>query len=256
MEKQMQQNDSAENQNLLSEFMLHIDSNPLPAWPQLKTNQPTTSDVYSLNLPWLILNPNYEIPHEAMLREALAVQQFFVLHRRDAWMWKSLCLYGISHAHTELLSDYGIEETPENLEKFCDYTDICRKLCPTTLSFLKNTVGYSDFTRVRFMLIEPGGYILPHKDQEKLNFGSLNIVLSHPEGCRFMVEPFGEVPLKPGNMFLFANGYKHAVYNQSSQPRVHMLIHGGKIPSLWNPLIVESAKKQLLTENHHAHPIA
>jgi pyruvate-formate lyase-activating enzyme/uncharacterized cupin superfamily protein len=195
-------------------------------------------------LPYLKLDfPSFD--HKKMLGEALSLQSFFVPHRKDGFGWKGLTLFGLSHSHTELLSDYGIPETDENIRRYCSFTDICQKLCPETFNFLKNNIGYNRFTRVRYMLLEPGGSISPHRDQENLGFGSLNIVLSHPDGCHFFVEEGGEIPLSPGDAFLFANGYRHCVVNNSSQPRIHILIHGHAEPAFWNPLLVRSFEKEI-----------
>lgn len=239
-----EQKDTLENRLKITDFKKKIDTNPHYSWPDAPPNGfHNLESVYSLELPWLFLESPIVVPHQEMLREALALSDFFVSHRGDAWGWKGLCLYGISHAHTQLLSDYDIEDTAENRQRYCSFTDVCKKLCPVTYQFLKS-LDYDQFSRVRFMLLEPGGYILPHKDQSRYLFGSLNIALSHPESCHFLVNPCGEIPLKKGDMFLFANGYEHAVINNSNEPRIHLLIHGKRNES-WAPRICRDAVKQL-----------
>jgi hypothetical protein len=78
------------------------------------------------------------------------------------------------------------------------------------------------------MLLEPGGYILPHQDRpdEEKRLSVCNISLNNPEGCRFVFKNHGIVPFKDeGSAFLMDISNPHSVWNQSDTPRIHMIIH-------------------------------
>ena len=78
------------------------------------------------------------------------------------------------------------------------------------------------------MLLEPGGYILPHQDRkdEEKRLSVCNISLNNPEGCNFIFKDHGRVPFEDtGSAFLMDISNVHAVYNNSDKPRIHMIIH-------------------------------
>jgi len=76
------------------------------------------------------------------------------------------------------------------------------------------------------MLLEPGGYIIPHKDSDINHLSPINIALNHPEGCIFKMEKYGVVPMKPGIVMLLDVGNIHAYVNKSKEDRIHIIIHG------------------------------
>jgi len=76
------------------------------------------------------------------------------------------------------------------------------------------------------MLLEPGGYILPHKDTEENILSPVNIALNHPNKCIFKMEKHGVVPMKPGTVMLLDVGNIHAYVNASKEDRFHIIVHG------------------------------
>ena len=78
-----------------------------------------------------------------------------------------------------------MEETEELEEQYMDWTDMS-KFCPATKNWLENDFGFNSFTRVRFMLIEPGGYIKPHSDTDHSELIAINIALNMPKKCYFI----------------------------------------------------------------------
>jgi len=240
--------DSAEKRQELNKFLnKNINFKYEPSYQKLFTGwDPKVFDYHHIDEikpPILKINFLERIPHQEMLNEALNLLDYFYTHRKDSYKWKALTLYGLSHSHTGIISEYGYEETDENYKKYCTYTDICRNFCPVTHNFLKETLKFDLYTRVRFMLLEPGGYIAPHRDKDFYGFGSTNLVLSQPDGCDFHVGEIGKLPLKPGDLFFFDNGYEHAVTNNSDKPRVHMIIHGNTNQKYWHNIVVNSLKK-------------
>lgn len=162
-----------------------------------------------------------------ILSEAQSLDNEYVIHRgEDSQGWASLAIHGISSKHTDqykVYSEYaGLEESQINY----NWTDISDR-CPYTVDFLKNIFPYNNYHRVRFMRLDPGGFILPHRDNFDLNISAINISLNNPMGCEFLFEGIGSVPFSnDGSVMLIANGYKHSVWNRSNEPRYHIIIHG------------------------------
>jgi len=97
----------------------------------------------------------------------------------------------------------------------------------------------ADYYRVRFMLLEPGGFISPHIDTEKSSLSPVNIALNHPEGCIFKMEKHGVVPMKPGVAMMLDVGNRHAYINKSKEDRIHIIVHG-KPSQKFKELVVKS----------------
>src|SRR5210317_1158981 len=112
------------------------------------------------NIPWLELD--IKIPHEEMLREAMNLKDRFVSHRDQDGQggyrhqgWRSLCIHGISAEKTNHYEQYGFktnEETPYV------WTDIIDR-CPITYQFFRDVFPYKSYYRLRYMLLEPHGFI-------------------------------------------------------------------------------------------------
>lgn len=162
----------------------------LPA-PRARKSLYTTEAIKSRSgLPWLPVR--IEVPHEDMLAEARALKRAFVAHRSDhdqSRGWRSICIHGLSSAHTASFQAYGY--TDERDVPY-DWTDIC-KFATRTHAFFRDTFGYRSYRRVRFMLLEPGGYVMPHVDFPDDRLVALNIALNNPEGCDFVMEGEGTV---------------------------------------------------------------
>lgn len=193
-------------------------------------------------LPWLPLD--IKIPYKEMLNEAANIKHLFVAHRDNDVIgsyrhkgWKSLCIHGLSESHTNHYTEYGYssnDETPYT------WTSIAA-LCPITTNWLK-TFPMEKYYRVRFMLLEPGGYIYPHRDSATNQLSPINIALNHPEGCIFKMKEHGVVPMKPGVVMLLDVGNIHAYINNSNEDRIHIIIHG-KPTEEYKELVVRSYHK-------------
>lgn len=175
-------------------------------------------------LPWLALDLPFEMPYAAMLEEAKALKPFFVNHRSTDLHkgWRSLCVHGLSPVHTLNHQHYGfptIESAPYG------WTDMA-KFAPVTTAFFRDTFGYERYGRVRFMLLEPGGYIAPHDDDDVIRLHPINIALSNPPGCRFVMKGQGTVPFAPGRAIMLAVGNQHSIWNDSDEDRFHIIVHG------------------------------
>lgn len=185
----------------------------------------------SSGLPWLTIRTPYAVPYQAMLIEAQNLHDHYVPHRfkEQNQGWFSLCIHGLSSVHTGPIARPAIPY---------DWTDIC-KVCPTTHRFFKDIFGYESYQRVRFMLLKPGGYILPHVDSTIDRLEPINIALNQPDGCDFVMEDCGIVPFKPGSVMLLSLARRHIVWNRSSEDRYHIIVHG-KRNATWNETIKAS----------------
>ena len=171
-------------------------------------------------LPWLKLD--IEIPHEEMLAEAIALKEEYVGHRTSDSNpttgythkgWKSLCIHGISSQYNNHYVQYGYKS------------------------------HYKKYFRLRYMLLEPKGFITPHHDSDINKLSPINIALNHPEGCLMKMKGHdGYVPFKPGDSMLLDVGNTHAYINKSEEDRYHIIVHG--VPSQeYKDLVVRSYEK-------------
>ena len=182
-------------------------------------------------LPWLKLD--IEIPYEEMLQEAISIKEEFTKHR-DADKspdsgsyshkgWRSLCIHGIDAYKTNHFVQYGYKSHAETPYK---WTEICDR-CPVTTNFFKNVFPYKKYFRLRYMLLEPAGYITPHNDSDVNKLSPINIALNHPKGCNMKMKGHdGYVPFTPGDSMLLDVGNTHAYINKSEQDRYHIIVHG------------------------------
>lgn len=201
--------------------------------------------------PWLFLD--LHVPHEEILAEAKALAPMFVPHRKyddgagyNHRGWKSLCIHGLSAAQTENFSSYG--HTSHETAPY-KWTEIAER-CPSTVHFLKETFPFETYYRVRFMWLEPQGYIAPHRDQKESGFFPCNIALNQPQGCEFGMEGQGLLPIKEGDAFLPNISNLHFVQNNSDVDRIHLIIHGvaGAKFRNYEELILRSATRQINSE--------
>ena len=184
-------------------------------------------------------------PWKAILKEIQDVDHLFIPHRNDGHSkgWSSICLHGLGMHHTDAPSIYPeFKDIPENHlpYKWTKLADVC----PIAADYFKNTFPYQKYSRLRFMRLEPGGYITPHHDAQSFVLSAVNISLNNPTGCNMVLENIGVVPFKDtGTVMAFNPSYEHIVWNQSNSVRYHMIVHGMWKPS-WNRIVINSYPKQ------------
>lgn len=175
--------------------------------------------------PWFKLSSLNDQPYNEMYAEAVALIDSFHDHRLDYGKgWKSLTIHGLDE-DTQSLNQYG-DNRKHTLDQL-HWTWVADK-CPVVKRFLTDVWPAEYLNRVRFMLLEPGGYILPHQDRpsDQKRLSVCNISLNMPEGCEMIMKDFGRVPFDDnGSAFLMDISNVHAVINNSSKPRIHMIIH-------------------------------
>lgn len=170
-------------------------------------------------IPYLPLDIN--VPTKHIMEEWNNVKDMAVNHRDGDTLldftnkgWCSLTLYGVSANLT----------TPS--DKKHDWTEIQDK-CKITKQWFEDTFHKENFRgRIRFMLLEPGGHILPHKDRQSMGLNEVNIAINNPDKCSFHMENRGILPFKEGSVIMLDLSNRHWVVNNSNQPRLHMIYHG------------------------------
>lgn len=186
-----------------------------------------------------------DAPYEDMLREALAVSYWFVPHRESCSLgWKSACLYGEEWDKTDHFSAYPENAGKQAHEIIYKWTEVADR-CPITTEYLKNEFPHTLNQRIRFMWLEPQGYILPHQDRTENYLSPINIALNNPYGCMFKMKDKGYVPFSNrGSACLVDIGNIHSVWNNSNTPRIHIISHG--TPKISFPQLVAHSFKKMV----------
>ena len=194
----------------------------------------------SSHIPYLPLHLE-SVPYHAMLSEAQALDDLYVAHRsNDSLGWASLCIHGITSQHTDHYAVYPEYANLTNEQVPYTWTEI-QDRCPVTVDFFRNCFPFDVYHRIRFMRLDPGGYILPHSDSPDLGLRAVNISLNNPDGCDFVFANIGTVPFADsGSIFLVANGYQHSVWNRSKQTRYHIIVHGYATQHHYYDLVAKS----------------
>lgn len=170
------------------------------------------------NLPYLQLDMT--VPVVDIFAEWQAVSSQAITHRgNDVYAtttnkgWKSLSLYGVSAEDT--VTSKG------NL----NWTTVAEQ-CPYTVQWVKDNFTIDSTTgRIRFMLLEPQGFIVLHKDRSNKGLSEVNIPITNPAGCKFRFKDYGTVPFNTGGAFLMDISNEHFVFNDSDLPRLHIIVH-------------------------------
>ena len=79
--------------------------------------------------------------------------------------------------------------------------------------------------------------IVLHKDRDNKGLYEINIPITNPSECRFRFKNYGTVPFEKGGIFLMDVSNEHFVYNNSTQPRLHIIVHS----QLKNQLLIEQS---------------
>ncbi len=205
------------------------------------------SDVSQSDWPWLPIDPFFgnKITNvrngepcywdQRRIEEELwKVNHLFVPHRAKDKIssyghqgWSALTIHGIDTDKTENYDQYGFKSEEEANYKWLPQP---LKQCPSICDFVKS-IGFKKLSRVRIMKLAPGGYIMPHNDtpdggKYKRVFGPINIALTQPVDCFFVMEGVGLLPFRPGKGFILDVGHNHCLLNASNQNRYHLIIHG------------------------------
>ena len=182
-----------------------------------------------------------DIPWQQIHKEALAVKNQCIVHRPDEGKgkWLSCCLHGIDNEYT---NDWMYYDGKFKTEPEYKWTSISEQ-CPVTTTFFKEQFPYHTYKRLRFMWVEPGGYILPHQDDQQRCLTPINISIYNPVQCEFRYKNYGTLPFVNGSAFLIDVGQPHSVWNRSSEARLHIIAHGKKNKEKFLPILEQGWNK-------------
>jgi hypothetical protein len=199
---------------------------------------------------------DFKIDHECMLNEAIALKEHFVIHREGSYDhkgWKSLVLHGWNNEQSGHWKDYGYKDI-DSVIKDLHWTELSNR-CPKTVDFVKNHFPSNIFGRVRFMLLEAGGYIAEHADSRVPLLDNTNISLSNPRDCLWRWGDGETLYMIPGKTYVMNIHYSHSVYNNSDEDRYHLIIHRlDSIPE-WKKLLDDACSKQGITGTYCEHEV-
>ena len=200
------------------------------------------------------LKLNITLPKES-LEEVTAVynQKFFVKHRGAIHKgWLSAALHSIDGDFWKTMSGkkYGYKSDSDESIKW-NWTDVC-DYAPKTTEFFKKEFPANGYRRLRYMLLEPSGYIKEHCDTtsgivhnpRKVDsiFSALNMCITQPDNCELTHLDNGPVPFKPFEIYLFNNDEIHHAFNKSNENRFHIIAHANYNDDFCK-LFVESFEK-------------
>lgn len=161
------------------------------------------------------------------IKEELTSKVLLAVPHRECVGWRSITLFGYSSIMTnsyEYYTQQGII-TNEKLE----WTDVC-KFFPKTVEWIKRHNPLASYSRIRIMILEPGGSSAPHKDYNagQALCGPINIAIVNPPGAQFAIENGGLVPWEEGDFRSMDVGSLHCVRNIGNTHRIHIIITPSK----------------------------
>ena len=198
-------------------------------------------------LPWLLLET--EVPLTIIEEELTNIKHLLVNHRDDYAEhngWKSFCIHGKSYDATREKEHY-------NDDRPFVWTDEAQTLMPRTTNFFKNTWPATEYDRLRVMLLEPGGYIAVHSDYDQQRLWAINIAITQPKDCYFLMEKHGVIPFEAGHAYWLDVSNRHTVFNYSSVPRWHIIVHQRFDNTEFQNLVVNSYKRMYNNSNENSY---
>jgi hypothetical protein len=198
-------------------------------------------------LPWLPLD--IAIPYEMIRKELTNIEHLLVSHRdnyAEHKGWKSFCIHGKSYDATRE-KIYYTDNRP-----LC-WTQEAQGLMPKTTDFFKNTWPANHYERLRVMLLEPGGYIAVHSDYDQPQLWPINIAITQPKDCHFVMEKHGAIPFESGQAYWLDISNRHTVFNSSLEPRWHIIVHQHFDNTEFQNLVVNSYKRMYNNTNENSH---
>ena len=188
------------------------------------------------------LKLNIPFPHEEILKEASALKNKFVDYRSTYKTkgWYSLPIIGKSSKEPYAWSEYynNCQDAVSDMQ----WTEIAN-YCPITKQWLEQVYPSNHYARVRFMLLEPGGYIEPHTDTNHKVLGAVNFAISNPKECVWHWDE-GTLNFLPGDGYAVNISYTHSVKNNSNQDRYHLIVHHYDSTDEWKSIMNQAMEDQ------------
>jgi len=209
--------------------------NKVPVLPEYKENVSADWIRKHSGLPWLPLD--IKIPTDIIFEEIQNIKHLLTAHRDDYAEhsgWSSFCIHGKAYNATR-------EDRYYNDSRPHIWTPEAKELMPQTVEFFKQWPS-AEFSRLRVMRLEPGGWISVHSDTSISSLQPINIAITQPKGCAFVMERHGCVPFKPGKALLLDISNLHTIFNNSDQDRWHLIVHQ-QFNLVFDNLVANSYKK-------------
>lgn len=194
----------------------------------------TTAKTIKLNVP---------IPHRGMLEEAKNLRDRFIDYRTDYGRgWYSLPIVGLGDDKPQAWTAFPEYTSGRDAAPYYKWTSHSEH-CPITVNWLKTVFPSQCYGRVRFMLLEAGGFIGPHIDSGHSVVEPINVALNNPIGCVWKWSDYDEeLHFEPGDVRAMNIFYKHSVENNSDEDRYHMIIHHFDSTPEWMKLMEQALK--------------
>lgn len=196
------------------------------------------------------------IDHTGILEEGKFLKDYFITHRQGSYDhkgWKSLVLHGWNESQSGHWRDYGYKKIDDVIKEL-HWTEISKK-CPKTVDFIKTQFPSKLFGRIRFMLLESGGYISEHTDSRVPMLDNTNISLSNPKDCLWHWGDGDSLYMIPGKTYVMNIHYPHSVKNNSPNDRYHLIIHRLDSTDEWKNLLNNACKKQGIIGTYYEHEV-
>jgi len=180
---------------------------------------------------------------EELREEILPKISVAVTHREeDGHGWRSATLHGYGSAMTD--SDGHYLDNGFNLPTEKHWTSISN-IFPKTKEWIIKNIPFAKYGRIRLMIVEPGGSVLPHKDYPHGQcLAGINIAINHPNSVRYIIDN-KPIHWRNGDSRLIDIGSIHEIYNESNEYRVHIIVHSEPI-DVWSKEMMSIVCKSYL----------
>jgi len=173
------------------------------------------------NLSWLELDLSIDL--EEWSKEANIASEYLIPYRvNESNGWSSVAIHGEGE---NIYSNVSATYADYSWTKLSEKTPVIRKFW--------EQMPFENLTRVRFMSVDPHGYIGKHRDlppssvTDILDFMiPINIAIIHPDNCYMTLTDIGVVPFKSGKVILVNIRNEHSVINNSDVRRIHLIGYG------------------------------
>lgn len=191
---------------------------------------------------YLELDVNF--PYQDMLKEAKALRSRFTKHRDgQSEGWYGLVLHGLDEHKTGPWKNYGITD-PIQARDLMHWTSAA-DLAPITKEFFVNHFPCKKYSRVRFMLLEAGGYINFHSDSKGPLIDNISFVLNSPEGFVWKWQDGSpDLKMEPGHAYAMNIHYYHGLWNNSNEDRYFVIVSRHDSLPEWKKMMIEAADRQ------------
>jgi hypothetical protein len=197
-------------------------------------------EILRSGIPWLELDMEFDI--DIWKQQSLEATSYYQEYRDNyGKQWSGCCLHGLSVDKIYTADSYGYDEFYAPYQ----YTSLAYKV-PAITDFWKNKFPAERYTRIRFMKLGAGGYIDWHNDgslppniDPLHSILPINLAVVHPKECEMKIGN-DTVPWKEGKIIMINISKQHAVFNRSSQDRIHMIanvILGNRTEEFCNMLV-------------------